>query len=491
MSRPVRPSTADFDVVVVGAGPGGMAAAVAAAESGARVVVLEALDEIGGNAIWSTGYLAFSGFDMQDRAGVRDSVERFFEDAAAEVARQRERYGIVWDEVLTRRFIEGSADTYRYLRERGVAFNRFIERPTQHTAHRMVDLADTFSLQRAFVAAFAECGVEVRHRHRGRRLVVADGIVTGIDVETPDGPSRFHARAVVLATGGYQAGIELRRRYQPEHLATTPYLGVPTCRGDGHVMGQAVGGDLINMTMVQPLVIVGSALVEDSIAVNIAGVRFHDEAGPYDDRVAALLAQPHRTAFYVFDHTTAENKRHLVDQMPGAAVSAPTLAALAEAIDVAPLPLVRTVDGWNALLRSGAARDPLHGRVVFPADRRGIVDGPFWASPMLIGVNFPAGGFRTTDTMAVVDVFGAVVPGLYAAGDTAGGVNPCLGLGGIHISSAFTLGFVAGRAAAAGDVGTVTPLPAVDEPPPPRGTVRMAIVDVPTPVTSAADHPAG
>ena len=278
MSRPAPPSTADFDVVVVGAGPAGMAAAVAAAESGARVVVLEALDEIDGNAIWSTGYLAFSGFDMQHRAGVSDSVERFFDDAAAEVARQRERYGIVWDEVLTRRFIEGSADTYRYRREHGVAFNRFIERPHQRTAHRMVDLADTFSLQRAFVAAFADCGVEVRHRHRGRRLVVADGIVTGIDVETPDGPSRFHARAVVLATGGYQAGIELRRRYQPEHLATTPYLGVPTCRGDGHVMGQAVGGDLINMTMVQPLVIVGSALVEDSIAVNSAGVRFHDGA---------------------------------------------------------------------------------------------------------------------------------------------------------------------------------------------------------------------
>ena len=167
---------------------------------------------------------------MQHRAGVRDSVERFFDDAAAEVARQRERYGIVWDEVLTRRFIEGSADTYRYRREHGVAFNRFIERPHQHTAHRMVDLADTFSLQ-------------LRSWRR------SPSAASRSDVETPDGPSRFHARAVVLATGGYQAGIELRRRYQPEHLATTPYLGVPTCRGDGHVMGQAVGGDLINMTM--------------------------------------------------------------------------------------------------------------------------------------------------------------------------------------------------------------------------------------------------
>lgn len=116
---------------------------------------------------------------------------------------------------------------------------------------------------------------------------------------------------------------------------------------------------------------------------------------------------------------------------------------------------------------------------MLPADRRGITAAPFHAVRMVLGVNFPAGGFRTTDHMAVIDVYGEPVEGLWAAGDTVGGVNPCLGLGGIHISSAMTLGFVAGQAAATGEVGRVTPLPPVSEPPPPRATTRMAIVDVP------------
>jgi predicted oxidoreductase len=64
-----------------------------------------------------------------------------------------------------------------------------------------------------------------------------------------------------------------------------------------------------------------------------------------------------------------------------------------------------------------------------PAGRRGITAGPFHATRMVLGINFPAGGFRTTQSMAVIDVYGQPIPGLYAAGDTVGGVNPCLGFG--------------------------------------------------------------
>ena len=82
-----------FDIVVVGAGPGGMCAAIAAADQGASVVVLEALDQIGGNAVWSTGYLVFCNYDMQDERGLKDSEEHFMSDARAEVERRRELSG--------------------------------------------------------------------------------------------------------------------------------------------------------------------------------------------------------------------------------------------------------------------------------------------------------------------------------------------------------------------------------------------------------------
>ena len=93
----------------------------------------------GGNAIWSTGYLAFCDFAMQHEAGISDSVDAFLADAAAEVDRQRDRYGIVWDRELTRLYAERSSATFDFLRRYGVTFERFIRRPQQHTIDRMVE----------------------------------------------------------------------------------------------------------------------------------------------------------------------------------------------------------------------------------------------------------------------------------------------------------------------------------------------------------------
>ena len=471
----------EYDVVVVGAGPGGMSAAVAASDHGASVVVLEALDEIGGNAVWSTGYLAFCDFDMQDARGLADSEEHFLADARAEVERQRELYGIVWDEALTRLYAARSATVYRFLRKYGVSFERLIERPLQHTVHRMAKLDDTFALRPAYQKAFDERGVTVHLQTRGTQLVTEAGRVTGILAEDAKGIRRHYAarRGVVLTTGGYQAGAKLRRRYQPEHLALTPYLGVSTCRGDGHLMGQSVGGDLINMTMVQPLVMVASSFVEDAIAVNLSGERFHDEAGPYDDRVHALLRQAKREAYYIFDEATMKKSRHLVEQMPAEAISAPSLAELARKLGCPAANLEKSVADWNAFLATTGEKEPGFGRVIMPAGRRAITTGPFHATRMVLGINFPAGGFRTTQSMAVIDVYGQPIPGLYAAGDTVGGVNPCLGLGGIHISSAMTLGFVAGEAAAKCETGTVHAIPEAGELPATRATQKIAIVHLP------------
>ncbi len=150
---------------------------------------------------------------------------------------------------------------------------------------------------------------------------------------------------------------------------------------------------------------------------------------------------------------------------------------MAATIGCAAAALENTIDTWNACVASSADRDPDFGRVVMPADRHAIMTPPYHAARMVLGVNFPAGGFRTTDRMAVLDVFARPIPGLWAAGDTVGGVNPCLGLGGIHISSAMTLGFVAGAAAATGVVGEPTRLPEAAEPLPPRAMTTMAIVD--------------
>ena len=441
-----------FDAVVVGGGPGGSAAALVAARSGASVVLLEADKHLGGNAARSTGYLAFAGFDMQASSGADDSPEDFLADMQAEIDRQKHRYGLIFDTGLARRYAEDSAATYQELIELGFRFDRFLPRPVQHTVDRMVSVADTAMFTTCFESALADAGVDVRYKTRAVRLLQDDGRVAGVAAE--NGQRFDAANGVILAAGGYQANPDLRSRFQPEAQASTPYLGTELCRGDGHIMGSAVGGDLINMTMIPPLIMVGSALVEDSIAVNQQGHRFHDEAGPYDDRVAALEAQLGQQAWYVFDDRIAQVKAQLVDEMPEPAVSGATPAELAAAIGCDAESLADTLDRWNRTAVSGTDRDPDFGRVIFGHPRTGIVEPPLWAAPMVVGINFPAGGFQVNADMQVLDVFGDPIAGLYAVGDCVGGVSPAIGLGGVKITAALTLGRIAGRVVASTERGS-------------------------------------
>jgi fumarate reductase flavoprotein subunit len=452
----MRPDEMEADVVVLGAGPGGMAAVSAARGEGASVVAVEARPHIGGNAVWSTGYLAFVDSGMQRGLGIADNEERFVADAHRIAASVGQDYGIVWDEELVRLFARESAETYRILVQRGVQFSRFIPRPRQHSVDRMAATVDTWSYQRAFQPDFDDPGVTALFNTSARRLITESGRVTGV-ITTPasgEGTARriTARRGVVVATGGYQANPTLRQRYQPEFLATGPYLGIETSRGDGHLLGQAVGGDLVNMTYVAPLVIVSSSLVEDAIAVNNRGERFHDEAGPYDERVRALLSQPDRSAHYIFDSVVAAEKSTLIQQMPRAGITAETLETLSGIIGCPSDALVATVARWNDLLRTGTT-DGDFGRVVMPPRRRRIETGPFSAVPMVVGANFSSGGFVVNPQMQVIDVFGEPIAGLYASGDCVGALGPIADLGGIRICGALTFGRLAGQAASRGANG--------------------------------------
>ena len=131
------------DIVVIGGGPAGAATALEASKNGASVLLLEADTLIGGNAARSTGYLAFQGFAMQDKAGFEDSAEIFYADMVEEINRQKENYGIEFDAELAKVFAQESASTYDWLIDLGFEFNRFLPRPLQHSVNRMVDVTDT------------------------------------------------------------------------------------------------------------------------------------------------------------------------------------------------------------------------------------------------------------------------------------------------------------------------------------------------------------
>ena len=90
--------------------------------------------------------------------------------------------------------------------------------------------------------------------------------------------------------------------------------------------------------------------------------------------------------------------------------------------------------------------------MIFPEPRVGIVEAPFHASAMLVGINFPCGGFRVTSDMQVINVFGEPIAGLFAVGDCAGGLSCTIGLGGMRLTGALATGRIAGRAIATDSV---------------------------------------
>lgn len=436
----------EFDVIVVGGGVGGCATAVEAAKHGLRVLVVEVTEQIGGNAVRSTGYLAMADTAMQREAGITDSPEIFLADIEAEINRQQQKFPVQFNREIAETFVRESGATYDQLYGMGVRWSRFVKRPTLHTVDRMVATVDTNAFRTGFEQLLDEHGVTVITRSRAVELLRHDGMVDGVRVRNleNDAETEYHARrAVVLSTGSYNANGALRERYQLKEFAWTPYLGLDTVRGDGHIMAAALGADLVTMAMIPLFVVVPGALLEDCIAVNRHGERYHDENGPYDDRVQAVFEQPDQFAHYIFDQAAADAKQKYIREFPEDVISADTLEELAEKIGCPPETLVRTVERWNEACRTGV--DPDFNRLVFSPDRRELAQAPYYASRLVVGITFPSGGIRVTEKMQAIDVLGRTIPGLYAVGDCAGGLSSAIGLGGLRITPSVTLGRITGR----------------------------------------------
>jgi succinate dehydrogenase/fumarate reductase flavoprotein subunit len=439
------------DVLVLGAGPSGLSAASEAAATGASVVIADCIGEIGGNGAFSTGYMAFADTSLQRERGISDSPEKFLNDMLVEVERKRETFDPQFDVDVASRYAHESGSAFEFLADLGFEFGRFVPRPEQHTAERMVVMLRTAQIRDVFARQFAGLGVTVLLRRHADQLLSMAGTVTGAVLSSPTGDqTEIHASAgVVVTTGGYQASTEMRGRYQPAFDPTTPFQGLETILGEGQTMLGTVGADLVNMHMVPELVQVASRLVEECIAINESGRRFHDETGPYDRRIRGLREQPGAIAYYLCDAATADRHAQLLSELPGQARRFATLAEVARGIGAEADDLASTVSRWNAVVESSATADPDFGRVIFPDPRVGIVKPPFTVTPMIIGTDISAGGVRVSPDMEVLRADGSPIPQVFAAGDCNGFTNAAAGLGGVHLGAAVTLGRVAGRSVTA------------------------------------------
>ena len=316
---------------------------------------------------------------------------------------------------------------------------------------------------------------------RGVRLVTADGRVTGVELETGTGPATVRAGAIVLATGGFEYDPELVRDFLRGPL-TRP-IGVPTNTGDGLRMVMRIGAQLGNMREAWWSPVVGypglrrdggrngllsarERALPGSIMVNRRGHRFCNEAANYNALGGAFhrldesrLDYANVPAFMVFDQSTVD-RFGVFGVAPGGELPdwvsrAGTIEEIAEKFGLPAGELRATVHRFNEHAR--ADQDPDFGRGDSAYDRYpgaghtlGPVERPpFYCVEVAISALGTKGGPRTDAAGRVLDVDGAVIGGLYAAGNVmASPAGMVYGGAGATLAVAGVWGLFAGRAAA-------------------------------------------
>ena len=301
-------------------------------------------------------------------------------------------------------------------------------------------------LLRKLTANLSERGKAVRLNARARELVLEGGRVTGVVVESGGSMETIPAAAVVISDGGFQANMDLMRRYvspAPEKLLQR---GAATGHGDGMTMAEAAGAKLVGMDRfyghllgrdafevekLWPYPIV-DPIAAHSIVVDEAGQRFLDEGmgGVYMANEVAKLDDP-LTATVVFDDAVwnglAADNRYPPCMNPvfvnagGTVLEAPDLATLAQKAGVSADGLSATVAAYNGAIESGAAQTP--ARTVSKFTPQPIATPPFRAIPICAGITYTMGGIAIDRDSRVQAQAGGAIPGLFAAGSASGGME--------------------------------------------------------------------
>ena len=449
-----------FDVVVVGSGIAGLAAAVTARKAGAKVALLERSppEERGGNTRWTEAFLR-----MKSEAEVADDFIAHFArhgghhldpELIAETAGDFSSRSPITralgftDPDLIARFAEEAPGTIAWLKGFGVRFEQLPLYFITTSTTRLGTVGGGLAMVEALGAWADSNGVATFYRTTARSLIESgDGAVAGLRA-VAEGNRRidFLARSVVLASGGFEGNPEMLARYLG---ATSRYIR-PVARGGYHNRGEGIemalaagaapAGDYTRFHA-EPLDPRSGApepvvmIFNYGILVDVHGRRFTDEApssadATYEAVTRVIGEQPDGIAWLVLDsrldRIAGWQRAVRSDQPP---VEAATLAALAERIGVPAAELAATVEAYNAACLSNAPFRPEapDGIATAPgyAPRKSnwafpLSNGPYRAFPIMCGNCFTFGGLKVDPEARVLNRDGEAIPGLFAAGETIG-----------------------------------------------------------------------
>lgn len=485
-----------YDVIVVGGGNAAFCAALAAQESGARVLVLEAApqEERGGNSRFTAGGMrvAYRGVDdlarlmpdlTDEERATTDfgsySPEQFYDDLC-----RITQYHT--NPQLAETLVAQSLETMLWMRERGVRFAPIYGRQAFKVEGRfkfwggltVESWGGGPGLVDALYTIASHNGIDISYQTRALELVDDDNGVTGVIVRRHGHTQRLDAKAVVLASGGFEANAEWRTRYLGPGWDLAKVRGTRFNTGDGIRMALEIGampygnwsgchavgwdrnapefGDLS----------VGDGFQKHSypfgIIVNARGRRFVDEGADFRNYTyakygRAILEQPGQFAWQIFDRKVAPLLRDEYRIKRVTKVSAATLDELAGKLeDVDPQGFLEEVHGYNAAVQLDVPFNPnvKDGRctrslALNKSNWANTLDlPPFEAYAVTCGITFTFGGLRIDDEAKVINTDGLPIRGLYAAGELVGGLFYFNYPGGTGLMSGAVFGRIAGTSAA-------------------------------------------
>jgi tricarballylate dehydrogenase len=489
------------DVVVVGAGNAALCAALAAAEQGCSVLVLERAPEAeaGGNSRFTAGAFrcVYDGVDdlralmpdlTDDEVARADfgtyTATQFFDDMGR-VTEYRT------DPELCDRLVGESRATMLWMRDQGVRFLPIWGRQAYRIDGRfrfwggltVEAVGGGPGLVEALYGAAWTAGAEIAFGARAIELLSDDAGVSGVRVRAGGRTSAIAAKAVVLACGGFESNAEWRTRYLGPGWDLAKVRGTRFNTGDGIRMALDLGAEAAgNWSGCHAVawdrnapdfgdLAVGDGFQKHSyplgVMLNARGQRFVDEGADFRNYTYAkygrvILEQPHQFAWQVFDGTVAPLLRDEYRIRQATRVRAETLEALVgklEGVDAAAA--LGTLKAFNAAVTRDVAFDPnvKDGRttvgLAVPKSNwaNPLETPPFEAYQVTCGVTFTFGGLRIDRSARVVSIDGGPIRGLFAAGELTGGLFYFNYPGGTGLMAGAVFGKIAGASAAACALG--------------------------------------
>lgn len=437
------------EIVVVGGGGSGLAAAVSAAEKGAKVIVLEKRIALGGTSAMAGGIFAAES-PVQKRMMIDAPRDQLFK-AAMDYAHWR------IDPMIVRAFIDKSGDTVRWLEEKGLKFGWIPAiYPNQVPPVLHWPEGRGAALIKVLVKNCEDLGVKIICQAPVKKILTGEKEnLTGVLAATKEKELVVTAKSVIIATGGFGGNKELLKKYYPSYNENMICSGIPNM-GDGLLMATEIGAatEGLGTLLLSGPVVPGSSLLfaiagePGLVLVNKKGERFTDENIPtHFERGNPLDRQPGKICYALFDEGTKRNivqeglkrpgwglnrrqdfilpqielteleKELRLQASKGIAKVSDSWDEIAKWMEAAPEVLKATIEEYNSFC------DQRHDKL-FVKDPRYLLPlrtPPYNAIKCYLGFHGTIGGIKINHRMEVLNNQDKPIPGLYAAGTDTGG----------------------------------------------------------------------